>query len=461
MRAAAGALLVVAGACNSSAVVFVGDGGTGAGACGLASPAFCETFEVVRPGGRGGDLDETRWSFARWGHQVQYLWERAPASTYTDGHLFPSTFCGAAFSGILPDDDAKICDGPALGGGTSRQLNEVFDDQGDYGVSSMRIRQPFDFTDREGKIVWDVDAKVNPLNVGHGWWFELWITADPAPMPHHQAPGVLSFPRQGVGFAFQFGADCPEDVTTWRNGLETIFVTDGYQIVHQIPFYSIEELPQRCFLVADGVLNHFELRISRDRAELWASDAGDPASLAQRAVVAPLDLPFTRGYVHLQHGQFNAALDGNVTPSQTFRWDNVGFDGPILPTPRGYDVPDPGTPGQGGAVRIGWFPGEGPQTFTLRGVDLSGASGATLSFMLDGLPGLQLDYQLNGGPTHTLAYPETTAYAGQGGVHGFSADVPLAELVRGDNTLVMSLPAPGSSVHEGIGSIDLTVATQP
>jgi hypothetical protein len=93
-------------------------------------------------------------------------------------------------------------------------------------------------------------------------------------------------------------------------------------------------------------------------------------------------------------------------------------------------------------------------------VDLSGATGATLDFMFDGVPGVELAYQVNGGPTHTLAYPETTAYAGQGGVHGFSADVPLAELVSGDNTLVLSLPAP-ASVREGIGSVDLTVETQP
>ena len=452
-------MLLVAGACNSSAVVFVSDGGTAAGACGLATPAFCEPFEGARPGGRGGDLDETRWSVARWGHQVQYLWERAPASTYRDGHVFPSTFCGAPFSGILPDDDFKICDGVGVAGEHSQQLDEVFDDQGDYGVTAMRIRQPFDFTGREGTIVWDVDAKVNPLNFGHGWWFEIWITADPAPLPHHQGSGVLSFPRQGVGFAFQFGADCPEDAT-WRSGLETIFVTDGYQIVHQIPFFALDELPQRCFVVADGVLNHFELRLSAGRAELWASDAGAPASLVQRAVIAPLDLAFSRGYVHLEHGGFNAALDGNVTPSQTFRWDNIGFDGPILVTPRGYDVPDPGTPGQGGAAQIGWFLDGGPQAFTLHGVDLSGATSAKLGFVFDATPGVQLAYQVNGGPAHTFSYPETTAYAGQGGVHGFSVDVPLAELSPGDNTLVFSLPAPASS-HEGIGSVDLTVETQP
>src|SRR5262245_32074114 len=35
------------------------------GSCGLASPAFCETFDKAYPGGRGGDLDENRFSFTR------------------------------------------------------------------------------------------------------------------------------------------------------------------------------------------------------------------------------------------------------------------------------------------------------------------------------------------------------------------------------------------------------------
>src|SRR5205085_1679177 len=122
-------------------------------------PAFCEKFDTPKPGGRGGDLDESVWSFSRWGHATQYLFVRIPAKTYTD-RLFPATFCGQPFSGILPGADAKICDGIGVDGTTSRQLNEVFDDQGDFAYNSMRIRQPFDFTNRTGKIVWDVDAKV-------------------------------------------------------------------------------------------------------------------------------------------------------------------------------------------------------------------------------------------------------------------------------------------------------------
>src|SRR5262245_12418038 len=33
--------------------------------CGLGKAAFCDTFDTAKPGGRGGDIDETRWAVAR------------------------------------------------------------------------------------------------------------------------------------------------------------------------------------------------------------------------------------------------------------------------------------------------------------------------------------------------------------------------------------------------------------
>src|SRR5262245_8284821 len=71
------------------------DGGPLGASCGLESPAFCETFEDVQPGGRGGDLDERVWAFSRWDHALQYLWARLPAHTYPEGTALPlATFCG-------------------------------------------------------------------------------------------------------------------------------------------------------------------------------------------------------------------------------------------------------------------------------------------------------------------------------------------------------------------------------
>jgi len=447
-------VLVLTAACNNSGVVFDGrDGGVPAGACGLAAPAFCEQFETPSPGGRGGDLDETRFSFARWGHQVQYSWERIPAHTYTDGHLFPASFCGAPFSGLLPDADVRACAGTGVDGSVSQQLNEAFDDQGAFGLNSMRIRQPFDFAGRTGVVSWDVDGKINPLNLGHGWWFEVWITEDPSPLPHDHIDSVSSNPRRGVGFSFTDGADCPEDQTHWQNGISGIHVIDDYASVKDIAFFAIEELADRCFQVADAHLNHFELRLSQDRAEIWASDYDRPSTLKLRAAIPNLGLKFSRGYVHFQHGQFNAAQDGNVTPSQTFRWDNLGFDGPILPLPRAYDVPDNGSPGHGNAVLLGWSLAPS-QSLTVHNVDLGGATSATLNFALNGGPNDTLTYRLNGNAPHTFTYPDRPNTTG--GVHGFSAPVPLSDLVLGDNTIDFTITTTSTQPTD-IGDIDLTV----
>ncbi|HEV8551374.1 MAG TPA: hypothetical protein VGQ57_20140 [Polyangiaceae bacterium] len=461
-RAALLAVAAVGAACtqwaNLGGLEPADSGSTGVaqpGDCGLEQPAFCATFETAHPGGRGGELDERVFGFARWGHQVQYSWERAPAHTYPDDYLFPATFCGAPFDGVLPDEDVRTCDGAGVDGTTSGQLEETFDDQAATGVNALRVRQPFDFAGRVGKIVWDVDAKVNPLNTGQGWWMALWLTAEPTPLASDARDGIDSFPRNGVGFTFAFGADCPETADDWQNALEGVVVTNDYQIALSRPFWELEQADARCFRVADAHLNHFELRLSEDAAELWASDYDEPASLQLRAKTSGLGLSFQRGYVQLQHWANNAASGGHVTPSQTFRWDNIGFDGPRLPTPRAYDVPDPGTPGESGARRIGYLFSEGPLSFTLRGVDLSNATSASFNFVLDAGPGSELEYSLNANPGHTFVYPETTGASG--GLHGFSVDVPLAELVPGDNVISVSLP--GALVAQGIGALDLTLET--
>lgn len=448
----------------------VGDPSTGLepGACGLAEPAFCETFEVRHPGGRGGDLDESRWSFARWAHAVQYFWLRFPASTDPDS-LFPPSFCGGPFSGVLPGDDVRACEGVGVDGSPSLQLNEVFDDQGGFAMHSMRIRQPFDFTDRTGTLVWDVDAKVNPYNVGHGWWIELWITEDPTPLPHDEFDNVFTVPRRGIGFLFRFGADCPNDAESWGNALETVIVTQDYEISGFFDDVGWENPESRCFRSMDARLNHFELTLSQDRAELEVTHFDDPTGPRARAVVEGLALPWSRGYVHFQHAHFNASLDGIEgceagvpgtcpTSSQTFRWDNIGFDGAVLPTPRGYDVPDPLLPGPEGGVYVGWPLGDGQtQTLELTAVDPRGAVRAVLNLNVFAGGGQTLEVRFNAGPWHASAIPgaDGTPY-----LRSHSIEVPIEDLVMGTNALEVRL-ADAQHGYEGMGNIDLTVETAP
>jgi hypothetical protein len=433
------------------------------GPCGLSSPVFCETFESPHPGGRAGDLDERVWSLARWGHQSRQFFVRIPASAPAK-IVFPPVFCGKPFSGLLMPRDVAICEGAGVDGTRSRQLNEVFDDQGDFAFNSLRIRQPFDFKGRSGTIVFDVDAKINPFNAGHGWWIELFLTEDPAPMPYHEAPGVLSYPRNGLGFAFQGFNSCPKSATLWNNALNRVFVTRNHQIIHDYGEgdFEYERWDARCFRTQDLKLNRFKFLISRHEAEIWVTDYDRPAELRRIARVKNLDLSFTRGYVHLQHAQYNAHKDGGVSAAQTYRWDNVGFDGPRLPSPRAYAVADNtevDIDGAGGHMYGYYLTDRSWAVTKLPDVVISGSKRAVLTFTIHTTEHARtLEYRFNGRGVHTFTIP---TFGIPGGVRGFAIDVPLEELVEGANQLELRMAAPQRDRHEVIGNIELSLETSP
>jgi hypothetical protein len=224
--------------------------------------------------------------------------------------------------------------------------------------------------------------------------------------------------------------------------------------------------------VADAHLNHFELHISKDRAELWASDYDDPKSLKLRATVEHLDLTFTHGYVHFQHGQYNATKDGldgcesgggDVTKcptrSQTFRWDNIGFDGPVYPTPRAFDVQN-NTLEKADGVQIGWYINDGQvHSFDVDDVKIDGGLSASFNFNTNLQQGEEIQYRFNGKAWHSFQVVVThdKSYDGES-LRGFSLPAPLAELVNGKNVIEVQLPKPAGS--EGIGNMDITVEAQ-
>src|SRR5687767_318056 len=71
--------------------------------CGLDAAAFCETFDAPHPGGRGGEIDERRFAFSRWG----FSRGEAESRGYRDGVWIdewsnpdgPPVLCGEEFSG--------------------------------------------------------------------------------------------------------------------------------------------------------------------------------------------------------------------------------------------------------------------------------------------------------------------------------------------------------------------------
>jgi hypothetical protein len=431
----------------------------------MQQPAFCETFEKPHPGGRGGEIDEAEWSFSRHGHMQTEQLRRAPASSTENGTPYSNTptFCGTTFNGLVPPNDVKLCDGTDGGGFLSKQLNEVFHDFGDFGINSMRIRQQFDFTGRKGTIVFDVDAKLNVGFEGHGWWNELWITEDPAPVPYHGAPTVGSFPRRGIGFQI-----APRQLETCGapgfNEVGGYFITENYALVRE------GNLNGKCFKSADKKLNRFKVIISTSAVEFWVSNADNPKLPPARvASVSGLNLKFSRGYVHFQHSQYNAAKANNASSSQTYRWDNIAFDGPAYPRPRGYDVPDELKNFESGGMvgkSVGYYLSDGggitPRTVTVPGVSLADALKAEFNFSISARRGETLRYRFNGNAWHDFQVPENI---GQGDdsqpgdatlLRAFTAPVALTELVAGDNKLEVTL-AENSPTHTVIANMDLTI----
>jgi hypothetical protein len=73
------------------------------------------------------------------------------------------------------------------------------------------------------------------------------------------------------------------------------------------------------FKTKEEVLNHLEIMIGKDSLEVWATDLDDMSTFRKVAHIDGLGLTFTRGYVNLQHSQYNAEKGGldEATTRQT------------------------------------------------------------------------------------------------------------------------------------------------
>lgn len=415
-------------------------------------PAFCDSFETLFPGGRGGDLDESRWSVARVTQNIN-TWEPTDAM-----------FCLQKLTGVLPDKDSFIC---------GLQFNEpnhwmsAMNDGGSYQYMSARPRQQFDFTGRTGSITFAVDAMTEGE---HGWWPEVWVTDEPAPGPYNESPGIAAFPKNGIQISF--GDQCASFPSLTHANVQRIRVFKNYQQVAEYSGQSGGFSQSDCYLTKADAANHFEIRINTNKVEVWGSDFTQdhgmtyPNFKLRAWTTLPLNLSFSRGYVHFEHIQYNAGKFGSSS-MHTFHWHALGFDGPVLPMDRGYDVSDSLTPQAGGSVNIGYeISRNGSQTagpFTLGNVDLTGATGASLNFnghfMTDcfdvgckTVPPLR--YRLNGKTWHDIVPPFPFMWGMQ---RTFSVPISLSELTQGTNSLEFQTTGVMDEIN--LANIDITVIT--
>lgn len=296
-----------------------------AGDCGFARPAFCDTFESsAQDGGSAGELDPVRWSVTRAGPSEHASLDEAFA---VGPSKLPACRAGQA-DRVLAPNDTLICD-PIKSIG-SRHLHTATAAQ-NYGLSSYRIRQPFDFSGRTGTIKFDVDLSNNGL----GGWPALVISEAPSPAPSFDWEERGSGPRHGVSIEFDGG---------WCNHPNTLEVA-------LFSFRDYVQKGERASFDCDtphvntqrDSLNHVEVYLTRQHVEVWASDPspdGQSFPELQKLYEADIDLPFEQGYVQLLVRN-HATMKYWVGSAWSVRWDNVGFDGPVRSGVREYSAREP------------------------------------------------------------------------------------------------------------------------
>jgi hypothetical protein len=456
--------------------------------CGLDAAAFCDTFDTPTTDSgheREGELDPTKWSVSRTeqaalgGDATTIAPNSIPIGTAT---LPP---CRTDLPAkVVPDQDILICD--TISTLQSNTLLMAAAEQ-NYGQVAARIRQPFDFAARTGKIVFDATLQPSGL-LG---WVALDITEDPIGAPSYlrvQNEENGAVPRNGLEIHFDQNCQVTDQVSV----LYITVISDYVQTITTVP-----DDQRHCVAMAPGQLNHVEVDVSSQHVAIYASPASaDGVTFAPVEMLAEQDisLPFTSGYVQLS--AYNHASvkysDNHSIDSYIAQFDNVGFDGPVLPVEVAAEVPDSLTvvPVPDGsifteAVNIGYTLGDltasgfgPPLSFTP--IDLTGATSAQIALIwyslvpsMNGDQGdiadYELDYRLNGGPMHAyrltadqLAFIAAQIAAQQpvSGTLGVSLDVDPAELVSGTNTIELATTNVPTSYPPAVYNLDLIVSTQ-
>jgi len=480
------------------------------GNCGFDAPAFCETFEDgPRDGGRSGELDPARWSVVRGMPYSPYRFDQAfqigPA-------LIGACRADRSNTTVLPDSDVLVCDPvPAI---PTRHALATAAAQ-NYGLSTYRIRQPFDFENRTGAIQLDLDVSNNGL----GGWPALVIAEDPSPTPSFDWQERGSGPRNGIEIEFGTGwCNTPQTMET------IVYTFQDYLQTSSIPSFDCA-VPHA--VTSPGSLNHVAVYLTQNHVEVWTSDfSTDGVNFPNLQLLwsGDVTLPFSRGYVSLALRN-HASIKYWLGSAATVRFDNVGFDGPKLSDYREYSAPDslssytelPGCAPDGGACE--WegsvivehpgdmgrttcastactFEGEGknvgyvvpnvdedepPTTLDFADVDPTARSRARLilaatypAFDWNGVSHpptyITLRYRVNGGAWHDRNVSEIEAnafidFSPELGGAGFGAgllnqaiDLDLAELVAGDNRIELQAANTWTGTYRvGVTGADLVL----
>jgi hypothetical protein len=433
--------------------------------------AFCETFDApAGTGNRSGQLNGTLWGVSR-----LLGFTNSGQNQYFD--VAPTTIqlCGTSLQVIDPSD-VQICDG---------QLVESVWDQTSVTSLAMYPKQPFDISGgRTGTIAFDVS---DDSNGNHSVWPELWWADQPVPVPFVHESSLQSVPANGFGVRFaevceaNSGAGCGARTfcPTISEDFAVVTVDSAVVINNYIsndsfdPVGSISVQPVDCVIRSSGPgnMNHFELRVSQNEIDVYGTDAGTTGPLKKIAIISNMTLSLTRGVVYLEDVHYNANKGVDPGPPQgihTFTWDNLAFDGPVLPRDLAFDVLDALTPvgsNYPGILNTGWpvSPNAStPLTLTVPGVsNIASAADAILTFNFVDFntanlftPAPFISYRVNNGAPQIAPWPFGPCPVQNGlpacGVNTIAVQVSLSDVQPGTNTIQFT-----ATDYAAIANVDL------
>jgi hypothetical protein len=401
--------------------------------CGLHQVAFCDTFDkpsINAPSNtRAGQLNGVVWGTSM------------DTGAYPGDEIATTSPGCRAGGNVNYPGNVQICNG---------QLVTTVTDGGSVTSLAMYPRQPFDFAGRTGTIAFDVS---NDSGGSHAAWPELWVSDQPVPDPFVHESAWQSQPRNGFGIRFSgCGAECPGGNGTL--GVDGAVVVTNYRVDDSFMGGSVSVV---CYgdvvKSGPGQVNHYEVRVSQSHIEVYGTN---PFSGTWNPATNPLihissisgfgRLGFTRGLVWMEDVHYNGDKF-NCPPTcqgtHAFRWDNFGFDGPILRRDLGFDVRNNRVadifPGSGDPAFDNAYPVPPNQSLHLTVPDVHGAanaSGALLVFNFYSQSVIPLNVALNG---HNLSepwpFPDLTIFSPR------TIAIPIKKLtyiVPGNNTLTFS-----------------------
>lgn len=413
--------------------------------------AFCDTFDqpAAANDSRSGPLNPTVWGVSEVmaGSGSTYDSGTNSSQNIVDSIAPVNSTAPCGGTGLTPTRNLQICDG---------QLFDSVNDDGGQTILAMYPRQPFDIANRTGDVTFDVSDNSQG---NHAAWPSLIYTDQPVPAPYTSGSGLAAFARNSFGITFAGQCNYAGGGSQWcpdSEGNGTCTAADGVSVDSM--FETVDYIESGVSWNRDGCVakstnpaqqNHVEVLMSKSQVQVWASNPG--STTLKEIADASVSLPLTRGLLWMEDDHYNGDKF-NTQQSDTFGWDNFGFDGPILPRDLGFDVPNRDLVNPDGSEQLGW--GSDLLTVKTRAglpvtqAEIDAASAALVEFNWFPTSNSVPIVSLNGHPFISTAWPGSWAYAWR----TIAVPVPLSDVVTGQNTITVE----GNS--GGVANFDLILA---